>query len=197
MREKILLIGGGGHCKSCIDVIEREGKYEIAGIIDKKDLMGQKVLAHEIIGCDDDLPSLINVRNILVTVGQIKSPSTRIKLYDYGKDLGFNFPTIISPQAYVSKYAQVGEGTIIMHDALINAGACVGANCIINSKVLVEHDAVVEDHCHISTAAVLNGGATVRRGTFWGSGTVSTEGAATRENDFIKAGSLFKADQQS
>ena len=32
--KKIILIGGGGHCKSCIDVIEQEGKYRIAGIVD-------------------------------------------------------------------------------------------------------------------------------------------------------------------
>lgn len=192
MREEILLIGGGGHCKSCIDVIELEGTYEIAGVIDKKELIGQKVLAYEIIASDHDLSGLTDIRNVLITVGQIKSPQTRIRLFELAKKLEFSFPTIISPRAYVSKYAQVGEGTIIMHDALVNAGARVGANCIINSKALIEHDAVVEEHCHISTAAVINGGVRVRTGTFWGSGTVGKEYEQTKENDFIKAGSLFK-----
>ncbi len=32
---KILLIGGG-HAKSVIDVIEQENRYEIIGIVDKK-----------------------------------------------------------------------------------------------------------------------------------------------------------------
>jgi len=34
INDKILLIGGGGHCKSCIDVIEQECKFQIAGIAD-------------------------------------------------------------------------------------------------------------------------------------------------------------------
>ena len=32
MKKKIILIGGGGHCKSCIDVIEGENKFEIANL---------------------------------------------------------------------------------------------------------------------------------------------------------------------
>ena len=53
--ENILLIGGGGHCKSVIDVIELENKFTVAGIIDKKELLGVDILGHKVIGCDDDL----------------------------------------------------------------------------------------------------------------------------------------------
>jgi hypothetical protein len=34
MKEKIILIGGGGHCSACVDVIEQEGRFTIAGIVD-------------------------------------------------------------------------------------------------------------------------------------------------------------------
>ena len=50
--KKILLIGGGGHCKSVIDVIEQEERFEIAGIVDKPKLLGSKVLGYPIIGND-------------------------------------------------------------------------------------------------------------------------------------------------
>ena len=145
----ILLIGGGGHCKSCIDVIEREGKYQIAGIVDLPEKRGQSILGYPVLGCDDDLPELIqSYPNVLITLGQIKAPARRIKLFDYLKSIGAMFPVIQSPLAYISPHAQVADGTIIMHHALINAGAQVGS--IINTKALVEHDAVIEDHCHIS-----------------------------------------------
>ena len=32
--DKLLLIGAGGHCQSCIEVIEQNNKYLIAGIVD-------------------------------------------------------------------------------------------------------------------------------------------------------------------
>ena len=36
-KPEIILVGGGGHCKSCIDVIEAEGRFIIKGIIDLPD----------------------------------------------------------------------------------------------------------------------------------------------------------------
>lgn len=191
MKPGLILIGGGGHCASCIDVIEQEGKFEIAGIVDNN-IAEQALLGYSILGGDDSLVQLrASCDYVLVTVGQIKSPSVRIRLYDHAKLLGFRFPTVISPRAYVSRHASIGEGTIIMHDALINSRAAVGNNCIINSKALVEHDAQVEDHCHVSTSATINGGCIVRKGSFVGSNAVTKECVETRECDFIKAGTLF------
>lgn len=193
MNPKILLIGGGGHCKSVIDVIEREGSYTIAGIIDQKELLGQKVLGYEIIGCDDDLEALFDrFKYAIVTVGQIKSPDVRIKLFNRLKTIGYELPVIISPRAYISKHATVDTGTVVMHDALINANAAVGKNCIINTKALIEHDSVIGDDCHISTGAVINGGTVVSQGTFFGSNAVSKEYALIAEKSFIKAGSIVK-----
>lgn len=191
MKPNLILIGGGGHCVACIDVIEQGGKFEIAGIVDR-DTGSKKLLGYPILGGDDDLRELHSSYDYaLITIGQIKSPVTRTRLFEYAKSLGFILPTIISPRAYVSKHAFIGEGTIIMHDALVNSRVTVGCNCIINTKALVEHDGVVEDNCHISTAAIINGGTIVKKGTFVGSNAVTKEAVTTKENDFIKAGSLF------
>lgn len=191
MKPKLVLIGGGGHCAACIDVIEQEAKFEIVGIVDR-DTASKELLGYPILGNDDDLPGLRSSFDYaLITIGQIKSPSARMRLFEYAKSLGYVLPAIVSPRAYVSKHASVSEGTVIMHDALINSRATVGRNCIINSKALVEHDSVVEDHCHISTAAIVNGGVIVKQGTFVGSNAVTKESVKTKENDFIKAGSLF------
>ncbi len=192
-KPKILLIGGGGHCKSVIDVIELEDKYTIAGIIDKKELIGQDVLNYKVIGCDDDLMELFKTyKYAVITVGQIKSNSLKVKLFNLAKNIGYELPTIISPLAYVSNHSTVEEGTVVLHHALINANAKIGKNCIINSKALVEHDVVIEDNCHISTGAILNGGVVVKEGSFFGSNAVSKEYIETSSNDFIKAGTVFK-----
>lgn len=191
MKPNIILIGGGGHCHSVIDVIEQEDKYKIIGIVDKKELIGTKVLDYEIIACDENLEELFKTcKNAVVTVGQIKTNTIRVKLFDKLKAVGFNMPIIISSFAYVSKYAKVEEGTVIMHHALINANAKIGKNCIINTKALIEHDVVVKDNCHISTASVLNGGVVVEENTFFGSNATSRESISIY--GFVKAGSLSK-----
>lgn len=191
--KNILLIGGGGHCRSCVDVIEQQGQYKIAGIIDKPNELGKNILSYSVIGSDQDLPSLRRQFDYaFVTIGQISTADLRIKLYNMLKQLDFNIPTIISPFAYVSKHAQIAEGTIVMHHALVNACARVGENCIINTKALVEHDALIGNHCHISTNAIINGGVRVLDASFIGSLSTTKQYAQIAEKAFVKAGSLVK-----
>lgn len=199
MQESILLVGGGGHCKACIDVIEQEGKYRIAGIVDVKEKCGQTLLGYPYIGTDDDLPDLLwTYKNALITVGQIKSAALRLTLYNRLKDLNAIFPVILSPLAYLSKHAMVEEGTIIMHHALINAGAAVGANCIINSKALIEHEVKLGKHCHISTSSKINGQVLIGDECFVGSGVTIINNVEVVDRVVVPAGmtvmqSIYKA----
>lgn len=170
--ERILLIGTGGHALACIDVIEQEGRFAIVGLVGQPHERGLRVLGYPILGTDDDLPRLLRDRPyVLIAVGQIKSPESRIRLFEQACRIGCQMPVVISPRAHVSRHAEVGEGTIIMHGAIVNASARVGRNCIINSLALVEHGVRIGDHCHISTAAAINGGVQIGNGTFIGSGS--------------------------
>ena len=191
--DKILLIGGGGHCKSVIDVIEQENRFQVAGIIEQPETSDRNILGYKVIGCDDDLPELVrNYKFALITVGQIKSPDLRIKLFEKAKHAGFILPIIISPRAYVSRFSDVEEGTVIMHDSIVNADAKIGKNCIINTRALIEHDSVIGDNCHISTGAIINGGVKVENNCFVGSSAVTKEYVLIKENSFVKAGEIVK-----
>jgi len=188
----IILVGAGGHARSCIDVIELQGQFRIAGLVGCPDEVGERHLGYEVIGSDNDLCDMIyQYQYALVTVGQIRTPDVRIRLYRYLKQTGFELPVIVSPRAYVSSHAKIGEGTIVMHDALINAGVNIGVNCIINTKVLLEHDVIIEDNCHIATCAAVNGEAVVRHGCFVGSNTVLTQLCEVAANSFVKASSIY------
>ena len=75
--KKIILIGAGGHCKSCIDVIEKQNTYKIAGIIDDK--KSKSIFNYKIIGKDFDLKKLSSkISYALITIGQIKNYETRV-----------------------------------------------------------------------------------------------------------------------
>ncbi len=193
MKQQLILIGGGGHCRSVIDVIEQEGRFGIAGIVDNAELVGTDVLNYKVIGSDEDLAELAQqYKYAIITVGQIRSSSTRRKLFELAKQAGFILPVIISSRAYVSKSSYIDEGTVVMHDALINANVQVGKNCIVNTKALIEHDCVIEDDCHISTGAVINGGVLIKKRSFIGSQAVTREAMVIQESSFVKAGSLAK-----
>jgi len=189
----IVLIGGGGHCEAVIDVIEQENRFNIIGVIDKPESLGKNVLGYQIIANDTELRKIRKVcDNALISIGQIKSPTPRIKLYEKLKLLEFNLPAIISPRSYISKYAKIGRGSIVMHDVIINTNAIVGDNCIINTKSLIEHGSIIGNHCHISTNSVINGNVKVGESSFIGSGSVTKEGIKIEDNYFAKAGSILK-----
>ena len=195
--KSLLLIGAGGHCRSCIDVIEAEGIFKISGIIKQTGGNSEPVLGYQILGNDNDLSELVKeCSTALITVGQIKNADLRVRLFQQLQGLGFELATIISPRAYVSKNATLGAGTIVMHDALINTGAKIGNNCILNTKSLVEHDAIVEDHCHISTSSVVNGGTIIREKTFIGSNTITKEYITVGKTSVIGGGLRVVSDVQ-
>lgn len=189
-KKPIILVGGGGHCISCIDVIELEGKYTIVGILDLPEKVGQKILDYEIIGTDDQIEYYVKeCPDFLITVGQIKSATIRKQLYKKVKSVGGNLPVIKSPLAYVSKFATLNEGTIIMHHAVVNAKAKIGKGGIINSKAFIEHEATIGDFTHISTGTIINGQSNIGNQCFIGSNTVVSNNTAIVEETIIAAGS--------
>ena len=188
--KSLLLVGGGGHCHSCIDVIEAAEIYQIKGVVQPK-MSSELILGYPVIGSDDDLPELLkSTKSALITVGHIKNPEIRIRLFDLLKQFGAKLPVIISSTAYCSKNAVVGQGSIIKHGAIVNAGARIGDNCIVNSQALVEHDVEIDDHCHISTGARVNGKVRIGKGSFVGSGAIIREGIRVGENAVIGAGQV-------
>ncbi|MBC7428149.1 MAG: NeuD/PglB/VioB family sugar acetyltransferase [Bacteriovorax sp.] len=190
--KNIFLIGGGGHCHSCIDVIEQEQVYLIKGIFDVKENIGKTVMGYPIVGCDEDLKNFISPDHFfLITLGQIKSADLRVKIANELKVLNAMLATVVSPRAYVSKHASIGEGTIILHSALVNSNVKIGTHCIINSQALVEHDSIISNFCHVSTAAIVNGNCKIERESFVGSNCVLREGSIVTEKSVLRAGSFF------
>jgi sugar O-acyltransferase (sialic acid O-acetyltransferase NeuD family) len=193
--DKIILVGAGGHARSCIDVLEMSGQFFVAGLIEKDNLNNNDNLGYSIIGTDKDLINFRqNYDNALITVGQIKTAEIRSRLYQVLNQLNYSLPVIISPNSYVSKHTKIGEGTIIMHNTIVNANAQIGKNCIINNKALIEHDAKIGDHCHISTGVIINGDVIVGNKCFVGSGAIIRQAVSIGNNCVIGAGVVVKND---
>jgi len=194
MKQDIILIGAGGHCKSCIDVIEQEGKYCIRGIIDKPEKRFETVLSYEIIGCDDDIVILSNkYKYFFISIGYVIINSLRKDLFTKVRSFGLHCPKIISPYAYVSKHAFIDQGTIIMHNVIINADVRIGKNCIINTGSIIEHDVVIDDNTHIAPGAIINGGTKIGEGSFIGSNSVCRQNVNIGRNSFVRFNSQIKS----
>ena len=172
-RRDLLILGAGGHAESCIDVVESTEAFTVVGLLGTPGEAGRTVLGVPVVGTDDDLSAWVaRVRDVLIAVGQLRSAAVRVRLFEAARAAGARFPLIVSPRAYVSRHASLGDGTIVHHGAVVNAGVRVGVNGIVNSLALLEHGTQVGDHCHVSTGARLNSGVLVGDASFIGSGAV-------------------------
>lgn len=185
----LVLIGGGGHCKSVIEAAESQGRT-ILGVLDLPERVGDAILSTNVIGIDDDISDYITKADFVVTVGFVKNPSTRIRLFNKVKNTGGRLASIIASSANVSKYATMGEGTVVMHHAFVNAGARIGDNVIINTFANIEHDVVIGAHSHISTGAMVNGCAHIGQSCFIGSQVVIANNVIVADDVIIGAGAV-------
>lgn len=194
MEEKpLILVGGGGHCKSVIEAAESVGR-EIKGILDLPQYFGEDCLGYRVIGTDSNIPLYADECEFIVTLGFIKNPEHRDALHCMIEDAGGKFGTVIASTAHVSKHAEIASGTVVLHNANINAGAKVGKGCIINTGANIEHDVTIGDYCHVSTGAMVNGDCIIGDSTFIGSGAVVANGVSVTDNVIIGAGAVVCSD---
>jgi sugar O-acyltransferase (sialic acid O-acetyltransferase NeuD family) len=187
-KNDLILVGGGGHCKSLIDAAESSG-YNIIGILDTSENVGKSVCGINIIGTDDDMILYVNKALFVISVGCVKDSSLRLQLYNKVKQSGGRFATVVASTAYVSKHAFIGEGSVVLHQSFVNADAKIGDNCIINTFANIEHDVRIGNHTHISTGVMVNGGCVIGQSVFIGSQSVIKQGIHISDNITVGASS--------
>lgn len=196
MENKLVLIGGGGHCKSVLDAALRSTRFSEIAIVDPALPTGTLVLSCRVAGNDDILPTLRGqgFGNAFITVGSIEDTLLRRKLANKATAMGFRFPVIADPSATVSKSAVVGEGTFIGKNVVVNADAVIGNHCILNTGSIVEHECTVGDFSHISIGAVLCGCVYIGKGAFIGAGALVKQGMQIGDQSLIGIGSVVLED---
>ncbi|WP_026894335.1 acetyltransferase [Clostridiisalibacter paucivorans] len=199
MNKRILLIGGGGHCKSVLDSLLELNEYAEIGIVDKKENLGKSVMGVPVVGCDDDLPALFRdgYRYAFVTIGSIGNPTLRIKLFNLLSEIDYEIPFIVDDSAKVSKHAIIEQGVFVGKQSIINAGALIQKGAIINSGSIVEHDCQIGTFSHIAPGAVLGGEVVVGEKSHVGSNATVKQQIHIGSNSIIGMGSVVLHDIDS
>lgn len=189
MKEKIVIIGGGGHAKVVISILKKLNTFEIVGFTElekKNNILGIKYL-----GTDEVLKDLFNdgIKNAVIGLGQIKSSEIRKKIVKFTGEIGFIFPSIISPNSIVNEEVIIGDGTIVMDGVVINSGSEIGNFSIINTNSSIDHDCKIGNYVHIAPGVTLSGGVTIQDNSLIGTGSNIIQGINIVSNVIIGAGS--------
>ena len=189
MKEKILIIGGGGHAKVVISLLKKLNNYEIVGFTElekKNNILGIKYL-----GTDEVLKDLFNdgIKNAVIGLGQIKSSEIRKKIVKFASEIGFKFPSIISPNSIVNEEVIIGDGTIVMDGVVINSGSEIGKFSIINTNSSIDHDCKIGSFTHIAPGVTLSGEVNIGDNVLVGTGANVIQQISITDFSIISAGS--------
>jgi len=189
-RPALVIVGASGHAKVVIDIVEKEGRYLIAHLLDdNRALHGKTFFGYRVAGSAADISGEKPLA--LVAIGD---NGARQRIASRLREKGVGFASAVHPQAQIGRGAVIGAGTVVMAGAVVNSDATIGENVIINTGATVDHDCVVGDGVHLAPGAHLCGGVRVGAGTFIGAGTVVIPGIRVGENAIVGAGSTLLED---
>lgn len=189
MRKKLLLIGGGGHCRSVLDSVLNTGTYDEIGIIDTADCSCSGV---RVVGKDEDIPELIRSgwTDAFITVGSVGDTRLRRRLYSMVRELGMHVPAVIDPTAAIARETVIRDGVFVGKHAVINTGSVIGECAIINTGAIIEHDCRIGGFVHVSPGTVLCGQVRIGADSHIGAGSVARQMITVGEHAMIGAGSV-------
>lgn len=189
--KKLVLIGGGGHCKSVIDTVKVLKLYDEVVITDPRFPASKEILGIKIAGNDDVLTGLkrAGFHEAFITVGSIKSTKLRQALYDKAHALGFVFPNIIDPSACISQSVRMEDGIFIGKGVIVNADVAIGKMAIINTGAIIEHECTIGKYSHIAVGAVLCGSVSIGNYSLVGASATIIQGISIGNHSIIGAGS--------
>lgn len=188
MTKKIIVIGAGGHGKSVADLLLLQDEYELVGFLDDAYPAVADVWSFPVLGkvTAEALQLLkANVGYVVVAIG---NNELREKIFKLLIGLGFNMPSVVHPNAFVSPRAILGNGCVVMANAVIGTEARLGEGVIVNSGAIVDHHAVVDDFGHLGVNASMAGGAHLGRAAWAQAGVALGYGVSIPEQQILKPG---------
>ena len=191
-KPRLVVLGGGGHAKVAIETIRDAGLYDIAGFLDRP-AAGDMVLEVRRLGDDSLLPSLA-ASGITHAFPAVGSNKVRVRLGRRARQTGLELANAISPFAYVSKSARIGDGVLVVAGAILNAETIVEDFAVINTNASVDHDGHIGIGAHIAPRGVLAGKVTVGEQALVGVGATVLPDVTIGANAIIGGGSCVVSD---
>lgn len=164
--KNVVVLGASEHAKVVLDIIEREGKYGIAGLIDTHKPAGGVLAGYPILGAEEVMLAMFQRGEIAGAIIAIGDNWTRHRVAEKIKSSvpDFKFISAIHPSAQIAGRVSIGEGTVVMAGAIVNPDSVVGNHCILNTKSSLDHDCAMGDFSSLAPGVTTGG--VVRIGAF-------------------------------
>jgi sugar O-acyltransferase (sialic acid O-acetyltransferase NeuD family) len=190
--KKIVLIGGGNQAHYTIDIIEKENKYQIIGIIDSVHDIGSERFGYKIIGRQENLINLIKDYNIDAGIISIGDNWTRYHVYSkiIEQVEDFEFVNAIHPSVIIGNNVKIGKGVVAMAGCIFNPKSSIGDFTFFATRAQVEHDCEIDSFASISAGSITGGYVKLGKFSAITLGVTIIDRVQIGENTVIGSGSL-------
>lgn len=187
-----MIVGSSGHAKVIIDLIEKEGKVNILGLLDRFRNPGEEVLSYPILGAEEDLPLLVNRLSVEQLVVAIGDNFVRAEVVTRLRQIcpEVSFPPVIHPSASIATTVEIGEGAVVMSGVSVNSSTTIGKFCILNTNSSLDHDSSLGDFASLAPNSVTGGGCTIGEYSAIGIAAVLIHNVEIGEHSVVGAGAL-------
>lgn len=192
-KDKIFVFGASGHAKVVIDIIERQGLYDIAFLVDDDAaLKGSMFFDYRVVGGKEEL--LASRDEICGGIVAIGCNRARGAVAAWLADNRFTMVSAVHPSAQLGRRVSVAAGTVIMAGAVINSDSSVGRNVIVNTRASIDHDCSLGNGVHVAPGATLCGAVSVGNGSFVCAGATIIPNLTIGQGVIVGAGSTVICD---
>ena len=196
-KKKVGILRAGGFARETLWIFreanEEKNAWEVLGFIDdNKENYGKIICDLPILGGFEWLYK--NNNNDLYVINAIGSPKTKKKIMEKTSGKNIKFCSVIHPTVRMSKYIEIGKGTIITAGNILTTQIKIGSHVILNLDCTVGHDSIIENYCTIAPGVHISGNVHLEKGVDLGTGAVIIQGITIGAWSIIGAGSAVISD---
>lgn len=192
MNKNIVIIGTSGHAKVIIDIVEREGRYTIIGLIDTYKEVGSKTFDYAVLGSEHDLPEIVNTHNVYGGIIAIGDNAIRANMHQRILDIfnDFKFVNAVHPNAIVAADVSFGKGTVVMPGVVINSATKIEDFCIVNTKALLGNSSKLRSYSSLGPGVSVGSNVEVKEYSAISLGAKIKDNLTVGKHTVIGAGSI-------
>lgn len=185
-KEKILILGAGGHGKVILDILLDLKRHVVGFLDDNPDKKDNQICGYKVLG---DMSYLKTHKGYTMAIG-IGDNFQRFNAARKIADLGIKTVTAIHPKSIISSNSSIGEGTIIMPGAIVNSGVFIDEGVVVNTGAIIDHDCRLDRYSHVWPGARLTGAVSLGEFSYVGAGATVIPNIKIGKNVLIGAGAV-------
>lgn len=191
----IVIIGAGGIGREVAWIIEEINEvnptWNIVGFVDENsEMWGKELNGYNVLGGIEALDELEVKPYVVVAIANCDVKKNIVARLEEK----YKFATVIYPKVRVSKYIEIGEGTIIYPGVILTVNTRIGNHVIISGNCGIGHDTVIGDYSSVLWGSSFSGYDVVGQGAFIGVGCKIAQGIDITGGSRVATGSVVTED---